>query len=46
LIENKLLDILIYLELKCSEIKEWRLENERKRKIIEDEEQKIRDLLP
>lgn len=45
LIENRLLDILIYLELKCSEIKAWRLENERKRKIIEDEEQKRRELL-
>ena len=44
LIENKLSDILIYLEIKCSEIKEWRLENERKRRIIVEEEEKRKEL--
>jgi hypothetical protein len=43
LIENKLLDILVYLELKSSEIKEWKLEYERKRKIIEAEERKVNE---
>lgn len=43
LIENKLLDILVYLELKSSEIKAYKLENERKRKIIEAEEQKVNE---
>jgi hypothetical protein len=45
LIENKLPDILIYLEIKCSEIKEWRLENDRKRRIIEEEERKRKEML-
>ncbi|WP_340111004.1 hypothetical protein [Maribellus mangrovi] len=43
LIENKLLDILIYLEIKSSEVKAWKLEYERKRKIIEAEEQKANE---
>ena len=45
LIENRLSDILIYLELKCSEIKEWRLENDRKRRIKEEEERKRKEML-
>jgi hypothetical protein len=45
MIENKLLGILVYLELKSSEVKAWKLENERKRKIIEAEERKVNEPL-
>jgi len=45
LIEEKLLDILIYIELKCKRLSDIWAENERKRQIELEAEQKRKELL-